>query len=48
MPTPNEMLKLVDEEDMELTDEHLEAGSGGWSVCADETCSERIDAMHPS
>lgn len=48
MPTPDEMPKLVNEEDMELTDERSEVGSGGWSVCADGTCSERIDAMYPS
>jgi hypothetical protein len=48
MPTSDEMLKLVNEEDMELIDEQPEAGSGGWSVCTDETCSERIDAMYPS
>lgn len=42
------MLKLVNEEDVELTDEQLEAQSDGWSVCADGTCSERIDTMYPS
>ena len=48
MPAPDEMLKLVNEEDMELTDERPEVGSGGWSVYADGTCSERIDTMYPS
>ena len=31
--TPEEMLALAKEEGMELTDEQLEAVSGGWGTC---------------
>ena len=36
--TPEEMLKLAQEEGYELSDEELEGVSGGWSDCADPYC----------
>ena len=40
--TPDELVALVKEEGMELTDEQIEAISGGWG-CRNDSINDRYD-----
>ena len=38
--TPEDVLALAKEDGIELTEEQLEAVSGGWNDCDDHTCEQ--------
>ena len=45
--TPEEILALAKDEGYELSDEELEAVSGGWYFCSDKICNICPDFQMP-
>ena len=45
--TPEEILSLAKDEGYELSDEELEAVSGGWYFCSDKICNICPDFQMP-
>ena len=45
--TPEEILGLAKDEGYELSDEELEAVSGGWYFCSDKICNICPDFQMP-